>query len=979
MNAITLFAGLPMRPLVPGDATVSSIETDSRAVRPGSVFFARQGWFVDANAFVGAAIEAGASTLVVTREDAVPANCPIPVWFSEAEDRDLGLLADRFYQRPTLELLVCGVTGTNGKTSVSALLEHVLTSCGERVGVIGTVNHRFEDDVVVARNTTPDGLTIHSLARRWADAGATALVLEVSSHGAALDRIAGVAFDRVGFTNLTIDHLDFHETFEAYQAAKALLFSRGLERALSVGKTPEAVAYLGDPAGQAMLDCVPPGVVCTGVHVVDASDRLPEPASDMRVLLDGPVQASHVPLRILGPGAPAAEAVPVQAALVGRHNVVNAAVALAMVNGRVDLGCAIASLATFPGVPGRFEAPVLRDEAAAWFVDYAHSPDAVAHALEVLRAIGPAPRTIVLGCGGDRDRTKRPEMAAAAVAGAERCIFTADNPRSEPVEAILAEMMAGVPVDAQSRVTCMEDRSAAIAAAVLSDGPVLIAGKGHEPYQEVAGVRFHLDDREELRRAAASLRLGGAAPLLAGWSPEQVALAAGGRLVQRGQTPGWGALRTDHRHVVAGDVFVALRGDRHDGHSYALAAADAGAALLLLERSMDVPPHANVVVVEDTRAALGRLATALLAQARRRRGGLWTVGITGSNGKTTTKQMLAVLLEDAHATPGNWNNHIGLPLTVAQLGPGHRTAVLEMGANQPTDIDELAAIAPMNVAVVTSIGHAHTEGFGGIEGVRYAKAGIVRSGQAETAVLPVDEVGHTVWDDALAMAGCALVTFGASTTEADVRWHRPDAFGPVTLTSGGVLPTGSWTVECPLPGGHNASNLACAWAAMLAGDPDRVATPAATLSNRLAALEMPAGRLQRQTLAGRTVIDDAYNANPSSMHASLELLGQTEASVRVAILGDMLEIGADEETAHREMGVLAARVAPIVWGVGARGQWIAEAAEAAGAQARHFASAEAVAASLDTLPVGATVLLKASRGIRLEVALAPWIASSEKP
>jgi UDP-N-acetylmuramoyl-tripeptide--D-alanyl-D-alanine ligase len=385
-----------------------------------------------------------------------------------------------------------------------------------------------------------------------------------------------------------------------------------------------------------------------------------------------------------------------------------------------------------------------------------------------------------------------------------------------------------------------------------------------------------------------------------------------------------------------------------------------------------------VLCVDDCRDALGRLATAILAEARRRRGSLWTVGITGSNGKTTTKQMLAALLDDAHATPGNWNNHIGLPLTVAQLGPAHRNAVLEMGANQPSDIDELATIAPMNVAVVTSIGYAHTEGFGGIEGVRFAKAGIVRSGKAETAVLPVEEMGHPVWDDALAVAGCALVTFGTEASEADVRWHRPDPFGPVVLTSGGVLPSGTWTVACPLPGGHNASNLACAWAALLAGNPARIATTSATLSTRLATLQMPSGRLHRRVLAGRTVIDDAYNANPSSMRASLELLGQTVASVRVAILGDMLEIGEGEAQAHREMGTLAARVADIVWGVGPRGQWIAEAAATAGAAARAFATSADVAAALDTLPADATVLLKASRGIRLEAALAPWTDATEK-
>lgn len=962
MNAAALLEGLPLRPLRPGDAAVRAIETDSRAVRAGSLFFARRGWFVDANAFVPQALDAGASALIVTREDAVPANCAVPVWLSESEDRDLGLLAARFCGHPTRSLTVFGVTGTNGKTSVSAMLEHMLRSCGQRVGVIGTVTHRFESDVLPARNTTPDGKTIHELARRWFDAGATCLVLEVSSHGAALDRIAGIAFDRVGFTNLTVDHLDFHETFDAYRDAKALLFSRELERAAAHGKQPRAAAFVDDAHGAAMLDAAPADVPRCRVSTMDA-------AADLRLeLLESTASGARVRLHAAG------RTTDVDTTLIGAHNVANAAVALGMLDGVLDPHEAVATLATFPGVPGRFEAPLRGDGAPAIFVDYAHTPDAVENALRVLRSLGPAPRTVVLGCGGDRDRTKRPLMARAAVEGAERVILTSDNPRSEDPQAILDDMLAGLSDAEQASVVVEPDRAAAVAQTLGAQGPVLIAGKGHEAYQEIAGARLHLDDREEVRRAAASVRMGSEAPLLSGWSAERIAAVCGGTLQQVGHATGWGALRTDSREVGPHDVFVALRGERHDAHAFVPQVIDAGAGLLVVDRDVAAPAPVAVVRVDDGVAALGRLASGLLGEARRRNDGLQAVGITGSNGKTTTKQIAASLLDAALVTPGNWNNHIGLPLTVARLRNDHRVAVLEMGANRPTDIDELAAIARPEVGVVTSIGHAHTEGFGGgLDSVRRAKAGMLRSSGARVGIVPHDEAQLPIWLDAASRVG-EVQTFGPEGCGADLTWSREGAHGMVTLRSGGALPPRTWTTPLALPGQHNASNLAAAWLACLALDPSRIDDDATTLSTRLGALEAPAGRLQVSDRAGSTLIDDSYNANPTSMRAALDVLAATEGSPRVAVLGEMKELGGDVEQAHAELGAYAAERADEVWAVGRGARAIADGAGPCG---HWFATPELAGDALAGVPRGAVVLVKGSRGAQLERAIARWNTLTE--
>lgn len=957
LSAKALLHRLPLAPLTQGEARVRAIATDSRAVAADTLFMARRGWFVDANRFVPAALEAGAQSLVLT--DAGAAVDGVPSWLSTAEDRDLGLLADRFYGAPTEELAVFAVTGTNGKTSVTFLLEHLLASIGERPAVIGTVAHRFEGDVHDAKNTTPDGLVIHGLARRWRTAGATCLLLEASSHGLHLERVAGVAVDVVGFTNLTVDHLDYHETFDAYRDAKRLLFTRLLGHALARGKRPAAVAFADGAEGRAMLAARPEHTPGLAVGLQDGALRceiLEQGAAWTRIAVHSEAGVSNVRVPI-----------------VGRHNVANIAVALGMVRSflaqraRLDaFASALASLEHFAGIPGRFELAATPGVGVPpVFVDYAHSPDAVAHAVSVLRDLGPAPRTVVLGCGGDRDTTKRPQMAAAAAAGAERCVFTSDNPRSESPAAILDDMMRGLdPGDAE--VWCIEDRSDAIAAALETEGPVLVAGKGHETYQEIGGVRVHLDDGEEVRRALAARREGrghAEQPLLAGWSAPRLASALGGALAQRGPQRGWGALTTDSRAVTPEGIFVALRGDRFDGHAFVEAAIEAGAGLVVVERAVEAPSTVSVVRVEDTRQALIDLASALLREARRRAGSLVVVGITGSNGKTTTKEYLHAISRGwsgaTLVTPGNWNNHIGLPLTVARIAPHHRVALLEMGANQPEDIAELAAIASPDVGVITSIGKAHTEGFGSLDGVRHAKSGMVRGAAPHTLVLPLSERAHDVWS----RGDHAVVTVGADDSGADVEWSREGVDGPVSLVSD----AGAIGVTIEQAGAHNGANVATAWAsaqavASLRGEPIDVE---ASL-RALAVHTVPGGRMRATRVGDLAIIDDAYNANPSSMRAALSVLTAADAPRKVAVLGDMFELGESSESEHAHLGRDAAAAADRIIAVGPLSRALSDAACKAGADAVWVSSNAEVAPLLAEEPSGTLVLLKASRGIALE-------------
>jgi murE/murF fusion protein len=971
MRLEQLLAGLPLQQLSPGNPEITNLQVDSRAVGPGSLFMAREGWFIDSHQYIAAAIAAGAAAIVVTRLDTVPEHPTVPFVLSSSEDRDLGLMADRFLGHPTRALKVFGVTGTNGKTSVTWLLAHMLRAIGHRPAIIGTVMHRFEDRIVTARNTTPDGLFIHTFARECLESGATCLVMEVSSHGLQLDRVAGVAFDSVGFTNLTPDHLDFHKTFDAYREAKWRLFREYAADSRDAGKAVHASVCIDSAEGQRLAAAVE-----LPVTFVTASACQPAQVA-LEAAADG--FGWRVSARCEGAATSFGLSLP------GQHNLENVAVSLAMLAAVEPARWqqAAASLPAFPGVPGRLERVVrgAADEPSV-YVDYAHTPDAVARIVAVM----PDPSqggVVVVGCGGDRDPTKRPLMAQAALSRGHRAVFTADNPRSEAPEAILQAMLEGVSAEQCTQVTVIADRSEAIAWAVANAGAggVWILGKGHETYQEVQGVRWHLDDREEARRALVARRQNvhmDDVPLLAGWTAERVASACGGRVIVDAHRV-YGAFYTDTRNPAERGIFCAIPGERFDGHAFIETAIGQNASMLVVMSLEHVPAGcgASVVLVPDTIAAMQRVASAVLDEARKRSRRLWTIAITGSNGKTTTKEMTAALLRAmGHrvlSTPGNWNNRIGIPLTVSRLCAGHDRAVLELGAGDPGDIGQYASFVRHEVGVLTSIAAAHTETLGGMEGVRATKAGIFHGRPPVRSVLPVSELMHMA--ARLPAPVEQVLTFGAE--GADVMVERSGSSGEVTLKGQGAGERLSLTTELALPGVHNAFNLAAALLAVSVQRDGGVEFPGADVVRRaMAALQLPGGRLRTLTAGGRMVIDDAYNANPGSMTASLSILAAADAP-RVAVLGDMFELGTDSAELHRRVGQTAARCADLVVAVGEQARALAD---GAGNEARWFASADEAASWVSThVPAGATILVKGSRGMALERVVQRLLAHWQEP
>ncbi len=467
-----------------GAIRIRGLSLDSRRVGAGEAFLALRGARAHGIAFAPAAIARGAAAVLA--EAPAPVNPPVlpdvPVlWIGDLAAR-VGALAARWYGEPSRALTVIGVTGTNGKTSTVQLLAQALERLGWRAATIGTLGAGLHGHLAAGERTTPDAITVHGLLAGFRDAGASHVAMEVSSHALEQGRVNAVDFDLALFTNLTRDHLDYHGSMAAYGAAKAKLFAWPGLRA--------AVINIDDGFGRALAARLPVGVRCltTGIASADADVR----ASAIHGSDTGLVFRLHTPW---------GEA-EVSSALLGRFNVANLlgiAATLGALGTRFDaLRAALAALTPVPGRMSRLgggSAPLV-------VVDYAHTPDALEQALTALRAHCRGALICVFGCGGERDAGKRPEMGAIAARLADRAIVTDDNPRGEDGDAIVAAIRSGMPVDAAADV--QRDRAVAITAAIAAARPgdvVLIAGKGHEPYQEVAGVRRPFDDRDVARAA----------------------------------------------------------------------------------------------------------------------------------------------------------------------------------------------------------------------------------------------------------------------------------------------------------------------------------------------------------------------------------------------------------------------------------------------------------------------------------------------
>lgn len=479
----------------PRTVEITGVGHDSRTVAPGFLFVCIQGFRHDGHAFIAEAVSRGAVAVAVERD---PASLAIPSDLTLIRVPNtraaLAAAACRFFDNPSAALRLIGVTGTNGKTTTTYLAEAILTAAGYTVGLVGTVEYRCGSVVLPAERTTPESSDLQSLLARMRGLGAWGAVLEVSSHSLALHRVDGCEFDVGIFTNLTQDHLDFHGTMEAYAAAKARLFQM-----LGVGrqKSDDAAAVVnGDDAWAAFM------VRERGIRVIRFGLSTP---ADIRVL------QMHLDLAGIRAtiGSPWGQ-IEVTSPLVGRHNLANmlgaagACLHLGVHRSQVEAG-----VAGLHAVPGRFE-KVEAGQPFGVIVDYAHTPDALERVLQTAREFAAGRVIVVFGCGGDRDRAKRPLMGEAAARLGDLVVLTSDNPRSENPLAILAEIEGGVKkaYTGSERHVTISDRREAIGAALARARPgdlVVIAGKGHERYQILRDRTIPFDDRVVAREGLAAL------------------------------------------------------------------------------------------------------------------------------------------------------------------------------------------------------------------------------------------------------------------------------------------------------------------------------------------------------------------------------------------------------------------------------------------------------------------------------------------
>ena len=484
MQLKTLAGAIAVRQVIgPLDRAVESIAYDSRRVQRNGLFVALRGEKNDGHEFTGQAIEKGASVIVAEREEKNPRVTCLVV---ENTRSALADLSATFYGQPARRLKLAAVTGTNGKTTTTFLIKHICEKAGLRCGLIGTVRYEIGERVLPAARTTPESLDLQELLAQMANASCRAAAMEVSSHALAQERIRGLEWDVAVFTNLTQDHLDYHGTMENYFESKAKLFTQLAQQQKK--REPVAVVNMDDRYGEQLLDKIDKkiSVITFGMGV-----RADFRASNYRMEFGG----TSYQLDARG------KSYLVRVPLIGRFNVANSMAALAAANALgLNLREAVLSLGKSPQVPGRLEMVPAKRKFQV-FVDYAHTPDALVNVLKTLRELEPGRLITVFGCGGDRDRQKRPLMGRIADQNADYSVITSDNPRKEDPNAIISEIEKGFDSDRYEKVA---ERAEAIARAIALAQPrdiILIAGKGHETYQEFADHTVPFDDIQAARRA----------------------------------------------------------------------------------------------------------------------------------------------------------------------------------------------------------------------------------------------------------------------------------------------------------------------------------------------------------------------------------------------------------------------------------------------------------------------------------------------
>lgn len=835
---------------------VENITIDSRTVAKNLLFVCASAFSVDRHDFIGDAIKNGATAVIVEKDVEIYED--ITVIRVENAREALSYIAMNFYGNNHKNMNMIGVTGTNGKTSITYFLEAILQEAGIKNGVIGTTGARIGEetlDINIATSTTPDSLELHQILKAMYEKGVKAVIMEVTSHALELKKLDGVIFDHAIFTNLTQDHLDLHGTMENYANAKAKLFAQSNSSVLNLDD--EYYNYMAEKAmGKIKTYSI-------------------EKSSDFRAL-DVKYSASSIEFLV--------NSHEFKIPIAGRFTVYNSLAVIATAfNLGIDAEIVKSALSKLKGVPGRIQS-VKNTREINIIVDYAHTPDGLKNIIEAVREFTAGKVITVFGCGGDRDATKRPIMGEISAELSDFTIITSDNPRSENPENILSDVEVGISPITSNYIKIVDRREAiekAISMAKKGDS-IIIAGKGHENYQIFANETVHFDDVEVSIEALnrgykmRSLKL------------SKIAEAVSGILHANDGNLEINSVAIDTRKDCINSLFVPIKGTNFDAHDFIDLAFEKGAVCVLSERMLNT--NKPYILVKSTNYALLELAKYYKSLFN-----VKVIGITGSSGKTTTKDMIAAVLAEKYnvvKTEGNYNNEIGLPLTVFRTTAETEVLVLEMGMNNFGEISRLSMVGEPDICVITNIGTSHIDNLGSREGIFQAKSEIFEYMKKDgVAILNADcDKLITLSDKEFAKHYISLENY------IDCFGYDLQNIGSEGLSFKVDFSGEIYEVNLNYPGRfmvYNAMNaIVCGKLLGLSKE---------EIEKGLSKFISSKDRMKIQTSkAGIKVINDVYNANPHSMTEALTMLSEFNGQ-KAAIIGDMFGLGEHSERLHIEV------------------------------------------------------------------------------
>ena len=844
------------------DIEFNGITEKATEVQEGYVFCALKGTKANGADFVPEAVQKGA-VAILTDQDL---SSEVPVIKVANPRALLTQIAAKLYSSEQLKKVA--VTGTNGKTSTVYYVSEIMNKLGVLTASMGTIGVASPTINIAGSMTTPDAVTLNKTLHTLQEKGIQVVAMEASSHGLDQGRLNGNVIVAGAFTNLTRDHLDYHKTMENYLAAKAKLFSEGIQEngtAVLNSDIPE-YAFLKELCLKRGLKIISYGKNADTLKLIK---QTPTPnGQDLMIQVDG-------------------KEVVISTKIYGDFQAYNILTAVGLCMGLGKSWKEIEPILSELTPPaGRLENVGETPSGAQVFVDYAHTPDALERVLTSLRPHTKNQLCCLFGCGGNRDTGKRAQMGEIADRLADKIYITDDNPRDEDPSPIRAAIKEACPKGEE-----YDNRREAIRISIqnLKEGDVLVlAGKGHESGQLIKGVNYPFNDKIEAQLVLKSMK---EQPL---WPATELQMALNTSVDKNICA---GGIVFDSRTIKLGDIFVALKTEANDGHKYVRQALEKGAVACIVDHEISDIFKENQIVVPNTLKALDALA-----RFSRMRTEAQIIGITGSCGKTSTKEMLASCLAQqgrTYATQKNFNNNLGVPFTLANMPADTQYGVIEMGISHPGEMVELSDLVRPNVTLVTNIAPAHQEYFADTRAIASEKIHILDYQNKEGAiVLNCDDTQYQFLADTATKAGLKkIIRFGQG-EKADFKLLSASFLDDKTRV------IAEWhgeklSYELDFIGTHFALNSLAVLAAIdaLGASVDQAIQDIQTLSPI-----QGRGKNFTAVVDGKTVhiIDDAYNANPVSMSAGIKALGLRRGR-KIAVLGDMLELGEKSYEMHLDI------------------------------------------------------------------------------